>query len=175
MCEYLYNNKQMPFAVYYICTSDIFLGMKRTYFPFTLLLAMLVALLAVSCESKYEDGPLLSLTSKKQRVVNLWKADFVFRNQLDETDKYGLYVMNFEDSRLTWRTQLNGAPAEIQRGAAWEFAAVKEQIRLQFDEKDPVTGETQLLFLEIRRLKSDELWVTFLAEGDYYEVRLSPI
>jgi hypothetical protein len=136
--------------------------------------AFLLWALAASACVKYEDGPWMSLRSKTARVANTWDADFVFRNQLDETIDYELYQLDFtKEGRLTWRIQPRGGTlAEI--GAAWELASVNEQIKITFDAKDPLTGETRLLYADIRRLKENEMWLYFLQNGDYYELRLSP-
>ncbi|MDX2284575.1 MAG: hypothetical protein NW241_10450 [Bacteroidia bacterium] len=129
------------------------------------------ALLLGACV-KYTDGPFMSLRSKQERVANNWKAGQVFRNNLDETDRYEVFGMNFTKAgRLTWQIQLRGQPL-VETAAAWELASVKEQVKLTFDLKDPVTGETRLLFMDIRRLAENELWLQYLSEGDYYEVRL---
>ena len=77
-----------------------------------------------------------------------------------------------KEGRLTWVIQKTGQPEPIQITANWELANVKEAIKLTFDEKDPVSGETQLLFLDILRLTSKEMWLHFLTEGDYYDIRL---
>ncbi|MEO0470188.1 MAG: hypothetical protein AAF206_11245, partial [Bacteroidota bacterium] len=84
--------------------------------------------------------------------------------------------MSFTKSgRFSWRIQPMGAQAPVEVSADWEFASVKEQIKLTFDEKDPLTGETRLLFMDIIRLTEDELWLEYLTEGDYYRIRLKDL
>ena len=131
-----------------------------------------MAVLFSSCR-KYEDGPTISFISKTERVSNNWKVVSLFRNDIDETNDWAKYNMNFtKEGKITWTTQLEGGTEVVQTGT-WELASVKEQIKITFDEKDPVSGLTRLLYMDILRLTEDELWISFLTEGDYYDLRLN--
>ncbi|MEM7375074.1 MAG: hypothetical protein AAF587_41150 [Bacteroidota bacterium] len=142
----------------------------RTYILGIILLAL--AFGQISCR-KYEDGPNFSLRSKEERVVNTWLAQSVFRNDLDETGQYTSYSMVFErNGRFSWIiTPEIGDPIIV--GAAWELTSLNLQIKLTFDEKDPISGETRLLYMDIRRLTENELWLSYLFEGDYYDLKLN--
>ncbi|MDX1906600.1 MAG: hypothetical protein SF053_06150 [Bacteroidia bacterium] len=129
-----------------------------------------LALMMAGC-TKYEDGPAISFRSRESRLAQNWIATQVFRNQIDESSQYLVYNMIFDKGgRLNWRIQTPTTPL-VESGSAWEFAVVDEQIKLTLD---PVNGETKLLYIEIRRLTGDELWIHFLTEGDYYDVRFRP-
>lgn len=122
---------------------------------------------------KYEDGPSISFLSKQSRVANDWRAEAVFRNDIDETKDFPVYAMTFSKAgRLTWTIQKNGQVDPQIITADWELASVKEQIKLTLDGTDPISGETRLLYMDILRLTENELWVSFLTEGDYYDLRL---
>lgn len=130
-----------------------------------------VMLLMTACR-KYPDGPNFSFVSKEQRVVNNWVVDQLYRNDIEETGLYDSYTMVFtEGGRLTWTLDLRDVDPVVI-AASWELASVKEQLKLTYDEKDPISGETRLLFMDIRRLTEDEMWLYFLTGGDYYLVRL---
>ena len=131
----------------------------------------MVVLLGTGCR-KYPDGPNFSLIPKEQRIAQTWQVDQLYRNDIEETDAYEAFTMVFTaGGRFTWTLDLpNVDPISV--AADWELASVKEQIKLTFDDKDPVSGETRLLFMDIRRLTQDELWLYYLTEGDYYLVRL---
>lgn len=80
--------------------------------------------------------------------------------------------MNFNKSgRLSWRVGIDGLDSQ-EILADWELASVDEQIKLTFDEKDPVSNETRLLYMDILRLEENSMWIRFLSEGDYYDIRL---
>ncbi|MEZ4829678.1 MAG: hypothetical protein R3C61_25845 [Bacteroidia bacterium] len=122
---------------------------------------------------KYEDGPTISFLSKQSRVANDWRAEAVFRNDIDETKDFTVYAMTFSKAgRLTWTIQKEGQIDPVIVTGDWELASVKEQIKITFDAKDPVSGETRLLYMDILRLTEDALWLSFLTEGDYYDLRL---
>ena len=50
-------------------------------------LAALLFLCAPACK-KYDEGPALSLRSKKSRIANKWKVDKLFKNGVDSTKYY---------------------------------------------------------------------------------------
>lgn len=130
-----------------------------------------VVLLATGCR-KYPDGPNFSFIPKEQRVANNWVVDQLYRNDIEETELYDAYSMVFtEGGRLTWTLDLKDEDP-VTVAAAWELASVKEQLKLTYDEKDPVSGETRLLYMDILRLTEDEMWLYFLSDGDYYLLRL---
>lgn len=136
------------------------------------ILLITLGMLLGSCR-KYEDGPSFSFISKKERVTNTWTASEIFRNDIDETKDFDIYSMQFtKNGRLTWTIQPAGFSAPVSESADWELASVKEQIKLTFDTPDPVSGETRLLYMDILRLTEDQLWISFLQDGDYYDLRL---
>lgn len=139
-------------------------------------MAFLLLNLALSGCRKYEDGPTISFQSKEARLADNWVARTLFRNDLDELDRYAVYnlILN-RNGRMTWRIQPTGGDL-VEVAGDWELANVNEAIRITFDEKDPVSGETRLLFMDIRRLTADEFWVNFTdIEGDNYDVQFDAI
>ena len=51
------------------------------------LFLILICFVTFSCK-KYEDGPTVSLRTKKARVVNKWKVDSYYINGVDKTTDY---------------------------------------------------------------------------------------
>jgi hypothetical protein len=145
----------------------------KAFFPITGMLLLTGLLLLSGCR-KYEDGPTFSLTSREERVANNWTAELVFRNDIDETDEYLTYAMVFsKGGRLTWQLELKSEPtAFLEIGASWELTSLDRQIKLTFDDPDPISGDIRLLYMDVRRLTSDELWLSFLQDGDYYDLKL---
>ncbi len=155
--------------------------------PFSPLFGVVFALslvLTLSACRKYEDGPSVSFRSKAARITNVWKIQSLSRNNLDETDRYAFMTWNFQEpntnkiGQLEWSYRMAGDSADIIfPPATWELATLKEQIKLTYagviDPIGPVI-ETRLLYLDIRRLKEDEMWLEYRLDGDDYFVRLSP-
>ncbi len=142
--------------------------------PLVLSLALLMAvpMLFTGCR-KYPDGPTISFRPKQERVANNWKATSIFRNNIDETNRYEVYDLSFNRAgTFSWTIKLDGAPADFTLTGTWEIASVDEQIRLEYD--DPSAGETRLLFMDILKLYEDEMWVGFISEGDTYDLKLFP-
>ncbi|MDX2247440.1 MAG: hypothetical protein SF052_11720 [Bacteroidia bacterium] len=145
---------------------------KNRMIAVTWVLLLTLSTILSSCR-KYEDGPTISFLTKQSRVANDWRAAAVFRNDIDETTDFPVYAMTFSKAgRLTWTIQKEGQVDPVVVTANWELASVKEQIKITFDTKDPLSGETRLLYMDILRLTESELWVSFLSEGDYYDLRL---
>jgi len=107
------------------------------------------------------------------RATNNWQATTVNRNSIDETLFFESYELDLrEDQTFSWRWRMADdtlVAREIQ--GQWEVISAKREIRLTFDQVEPSTGR-ELLFLTIRRLTSDQLWIEYLYDEDYYDVRL---
>ncbi len=122
---------------------------------------------------KYEDGPTFSLRSKIERATNNWTAQSISRNSIDETLFFSAYTLDLaSNGSFVWRYDLVDDSLGVQEvSGIWEIVSAKEQIRLTYGNPDPDTDQ-ELLFLDIRRLAEDELWVEYLFEEDYYSVKL---
>lgn len=148
------------------------MNVYRLFFHAVSLLLSLAMLGSMGCR-KYEDGPTFSFRSREVRVVNDWVANDITRNDIREFIQYETFTMNFtEGGRLTWQLKKVGEPmTEIT--ADWELASVDEEIKLTLDTPDPVSGQQRLLYLGIRRLTNEEMWITYLTDGDYYDIKLN--
>ena len=150
--------------------------MNKPKHNFPRFIVLVFVLSAFSCQ-KYDDGPFFSLRSKKARVVNQWQAELVARNDIEVSERYLTYTMDFTDSEeFAWslRTTTDSTQTLSVNGT-WAFASTNEQIKLTFP-SDPFGAQAgeRLIYLDILRLKEDELWVKYLLEGDFYFVRLIP-
>ncbi|RMG21566.1 MAG: hypothetical protein D6730_18060 [Bacteroidetes bacterium] len=141
-------------------------------FCFILVLAM--SGLLTACQT-YEEGPVFSLKSKRARIVNKWKPYLIARNDLDETKEFSQFQLDFEDSGdFYWLSQKLDADSVEIRGS-WELTSANRQIKLSYMvPKDSVTLKEQLLYMDILRLKENEMWLDYFTDGDYYSLRLSP-
>lgn len=143
--------------------------MKHRGFLWSMVLVLMMT--GGACQ-RYEDGPLVSLRSREQRVINNWKAFLISRNDLDETYKYDQLFINFKSNKdFEWIVKLSGQPETTLTGK-WELASLDQQVKLSYT--DPVTFEARLLYFDIIRLTEAESWMNFIRDGDLYRLRLSP-
>lgn len=70
-------------------------NMNNSYLNRRTVLVILVSLLCFS-SCKYEDGPALSLRSKRTRAANIWTIDKVFENGVDKTEDYKNTFVNYK-------------------------------------------------------------------------------
>lgn len=131
----------------------------------TTCISLIIALGAAtifSCK-KYDDGPRLSLRTKKARVANEWQFDKVtFSNGQDltagfadnsiEFDKDGTYTERDGTSTIT---------------GTWKFASDKEDLVLSPD------NNSAAQLLHILRLKEKEFWFTNELNNGVYTYHLS--
>lgn len=117
-----------------------------------------------SCK-KYEEGPALSLRTKKARVANEWKYDQViepngtnvtasYANNSIEFTKDGEYIATFGSS-------------SAQTGT-WQFAGDKEDIVLTPNDNSDAT------LITIVRLKNKQFWFNIEESNGIFEYRMSP-
>ena len=117
----------------------------------------------VTCK-KYEEGPRLSMRSKKARVANEWQYEKVtspngadmtayFINHSIEFKKDGSYIGTEGTSSWT---------------GTWQFASDKEDLVLT------ESGSGDAHTYRIIRLKNKALWFTMVTSNGVYEYHLSP-
>lgn len=121
--------------------------------------ALLVLLILGSC-GKYDDGPELSLYSKKSRMSNHWELETATANGESWTPYYPLkeMVLNTDFSQTTTFRTLN--VPNVMEGE-WKWTRAKEYMELVFD-----SGLTQRF--EIKKLKKDELRLSIKSNDTTY-------
>ena len=142
---------------------------------YTSILLLLAILLEFGCK-KYDEGPLMSMRSKKERLANDWirsesylngvlstPSDLVIKSQ--EFKKDGEYILHLNDDR-NGSTLINGDTVETQEiFGTWEFYDSKEYIIMTTPQYawgslgslgNDLVGDT----VKIVRLKEKELWVS---------------
>jgi hypothetical protein len=163
---------QVGIASFPLRSSQTLTKMNKTFWTWPLLALMIFTAWSLGGCSKYDDGPRFSLRSKKERVTNNWVATRVFRNDIEETNFYFLYGMEFQrNGGFIWRIDRNDDNLDLaERAGTWQLTAANTQIEITFLEADPDTDQEKL-FLTIRRLAEDELWVSFIYRGDTYDLQ----
>lgn len=119
------------------------------------------SIISLSGCKKYEDGPGLSLSSKKSRVVATWEFKKVTYSSTDVTSEF------FD---FTWEMKKDGQFNLVSNGnidhGKWDFALDKEAIDFRYDD-----GTIERY--NIKRLTAKDLWMEFIDFGDTLYVELS--
>lgn len=110
--------------------------------------AALVTVVNFSSCKKYEDGPSLSLRTKKSRLTGEWEVVRV-GNQSFPYNGYSLEMEFDKDGDLDFKYSY-GTYSYSYKGD-WEFSGDKEELELSFD--------GQITDFEILRLTNKELWL----------------
>lgn len=114
-----------------------------------------MALIIPSCK-KYDDGPSLSLRSKKARIANTWKIETATRDNKNVSDEYDDFTLDLTKSggaTLTYTYFFAGSTFNISTSGTWDLINDKDDLRLDFDANDSDVT------YRILRLKEKELWL----------------
>lgn len=122
-----------------------------------------MALVTFSSCGKYEEGPGISLRSKKSRVVNTWVIEKFIQNGVDVTSQIvpflGDYSIEFKKDD-TYEMLIDGD----RTVGKWSFDSKKENIELMYD------GTTTKDISKILRLTNNEMWLVEDDGTDKYEI-----
>ena len=123
----------------------------------------LITIFIFSSCRKYEEGPNVSLVSKKERVSGLWQCQTMYNGDQDVTEQYPDYC-----SSCQYAFYKDGNGIFYHKGwntyFTWKFSIDKEQIIINF--QDGVSETWKLL-----RLTNKEMW--FYIEN-YPDLDFSP-
>ncbi|MGM0478543.1 MAG: hypothetical protein ACQERC_04905 [Bacteroidota bacterium] len=124
-------------------------------------LVLFAALIVAACK-KYEDGPAISLRSKKKRVEGIWKIDKKFDAQEEQLQ------LTSDDLKVRWefkdtiyREVFSGT---TQISGTWEFTESKERILVNYED---TTGKYTRDY-RILRLTNSDLWLKFEDSTEIY-------
>lgn len=109
----------------------------------------------VSCK-KYEDGPLISLTPRAERMTNTWVfayAEEDGENVSSEYDQYELYMNLDGEAQLDASYTSFGVTYSTSTSGKWRFTNDEENVLFDFDD-DEFDNEYNIL-----RLMNEELWL----------------
>ena len=119
---------------------------------------------------KYEDGPKLSLRTKKHRAVNTWHLDKVLEEGIDKTDNYKAAFVNYQividkdqNYELKYRPFNIG---EYTETGTWAFSG--DKVFINFTPKNGSTSNPW----KIVRLTESETWVIQTINGKNVELRM---
>ena len=129
----------------------------------------LMAVFALSSCNKYEEGPIASLRTKKERVANTWVIESAYRNGEEVTDDYEEYTLHIEkdgDAELAALYTWGSFSYEYETDGTWEFTNKAENLSLDYEDDDADQ------VYQILRLAEKELWLRELGGED--EIHLAP-
>lgn len=116
----------------------------------------IVSIIALGSCKKYEDGPAISLKSKKERVANTWRIEQAFRNGEDVTsdyDEYTLFTQKDGDAELAALYSFGAFSYEYETQGTWDFESNNEIIAFDYQDNDADVK------YQILRLEEDALWL----------------
>lgn len=154
--------------------------MKKINTLFVFILPLLIGSVFSGC-NKYEDGPAISLRTKKQRVSNAWRIEQVFEteNGGSKEDKTTDYKNAYFNYVLTIKKEGNYTIiyrpyniSDYSEAGTWDFGADKNN--LVFVNSNGNTSSIGTVW-EISRLKEKELWMrTYTNNGKIIEAHFIP-
>ncbi|MCC7301610.1 MAG: hypothetical protein IT233_03115 [Bacteroidia bacterium] len=140
----------------------------------TLSLSMLLVLLISfpACK-KYEDGPLFSLRSKKERIANDWKISGYWENGVNKLTDFqntfqGAKYSLTKSENFVFTYKLLGL-IDVEQSGTWHLSGDKDAIL--FNQTAPTADNWSLTIL---RLKERELWLQETDSGTVKEYHFLP-
>jgi hypothetical protein len=121
--------------------SEICGKMKRRY------ILLILAVLAVSACKKYEDGPLISLLPRRERIEGKWVASSVKINETDSMAAYKNHIWEFT-RRYSVILQVNSA----KYTGIWSTQTSDKDFVIDYD-----NGKREMY--QILRLTNKEFWI----------------
>lgn len=121
-----------------------------------LLSVLSIAVLSVTACKKYQEGPVISLHSKTERVANNWKVGQALDKGNDVTSSYTKYDLDLAkngSASLTAKYKFLGSDYAFTTKGTWVFVSNKDKISFDFDNND-ADGVYQIL-----KLKENEMWL----------------
>lgn len=124
--------------------------------------------------SKYDDGPLISLRGKENRLVNSWNYTLVTRNGVNVMEGLVKGAVNYTQSSIGFTK--GGRFTEIytiddvaeQKDGDWSFDDEKNSIILTFDDESEVRN------IRILKLKKAILWLEESFGDNTIEYQMMP-
>jgi hypothetical protein len=120
---------------------------------------LFISILLLSC-GKYEEGPGISLLSKKNRITNVWSLSSRITNSQTTNLSNTTWKVEIKDDE-TYNSQATylGIPF-LNESGIWKFSTDKSQLLTT------ASGSSNTDSWEIIRLTKDELKLKYISGGD---------
>lgn len=137
------------------------------------LTALFVGGVALTSCSKYEEGPKLTLLTKKMRLAGSWGLATYLENGVDKTADYRQFVTsetNTIEKDGTWNSTTTTVLGTFTASGTWEFINDKEDVKMTTTVSNGTTLTTPSLdTMHITKLKNKEMWTKEVDGTDTYE------
>ena len=127
------------------------------------LAAMVLVALTLSSCGKYDEGPAISLRSKKARISNTWMVEKYMENGVDQTQAFNSSIANYQmtmdkDGSYTVSGTVAGFP--FSDAGTWELLDDKVTLQTLSNQSGSTPDKTTII-----RLKEKELWTKYTDSG----------
>lgn len=132
------------------------MNFSKTNINYILFAGLLTTLFVLPSCNKYEEGPGVSLRTKKARVANTWKVDKALNNGEDVTSEYDEFTLRTTkdgDAELAALYSIGDFSYEYDTQGTWAFENDKETLLLDFED-DEADNSYQIL-----KLMENEMWL----------------
>jgi len=120
---------------------------------------LFISVLLISC-GKYEEGPGISLLTKKNRITNVWSlASKMTNGQTTNLSDWTWKLEIKDDETYTLQVTYLGIPF-LNESGIWKFSTDKSQLLTT------ASGSSNTDSWEIIRLTKDELKLKYISGGD---------
>lgn len=132
-------------------------------------IGLLLGISLVYSACKYEEGPWVSIRSKKERVSNTWKVEKAYEDGQDVTSSYQQYelqLLRSGSAKLVAIYTSGNVTVEYETNGTWDLIDNKEELRLDFENNNADNT------YKILKLKEKEMWLR--DTDDDVELHLMP-
>jgi len=129
-----------------------------------------LAVTITSC-NKYEDGPKISLLTKKMRVTGDWSLEQYLANGTTSSNGTDITssMQSFLGSTWEWQIEKDGSyksTGNVNENGTWALGEDKDDITFT----PPSTSSSSPSTYRILKLKSKELWLRYTNTNGTYDV-----
>ncbi len=138
----------------------------KTFIKIALVALVLGGLSLASCK-KYQDGPTVSLLTKKSRLANTWTVEKYMQDGVDKTADYRQWISSDSytmDKSGTWTSAATTILGNSTDAGTWTFINSKEDLRTISNQTGSTADTVQII-----RLKSNELWTKSMSGSPVIE------
>ena len=118
--------------------------------------AIILLATVVGCK-KYEEGPLVSLRSKKERVANNWRVGQALDNGKDVTENYHQFDYDIsKDGKVSLTASYTLLDVDVSYTTTGVWAFLNNNEKISFD----IDGNHHNIDYTILKLEEKEMWLT---------------
>ena len=123
------------------------------------LAAMILVALTLSSCGKYDEGPAISLRSKKARIANTWMVEQYLDNGVDQTQAFNSSFANYQmtmDKSGTYTLSGTILTIPFSDSGTWELVDDKMSLQTLSNQTGSTPDKATII-----KLKEKELWTKY--------------